>query len=250
MEFNSSDYFSYKKNKLQTHSREEKPLSKLSFLFQLFIATFVIIFIIIVVSIMKYSAKVDIEYSQGEIAQYNPQNSEETSSQGAYEDERGKIDKRLSFIQQEENAPSEAKIIEKTETHPEIIDPKHIENSKKIDKIEKIKAQNTQSEIKNAAQTANETPNIFGKKPVQETQDIQKNMIITSKVLIGRFVTFDEAQKAQAEIKVKDPSLTPFVRKTGDVFSIQMGSYQDFSTAKMQAQALKAKGFDVWIYQQ
>ncbi len=249
MEFNSSDYFSYKKNKLQTRTKEEKPLSKLSFLFQLFIATFVVIFIIIVVAIMKYSAKVDIEYSQGEIAQYNTDSPEENTNQNIYDDERGKIDKRLTFIQQEENAPSEAKIIEKKETHTEVIDPKHIENSKKIEKIEKIKEQNAQSENSKLLQTINET-SIFGKKPVQEPQKIQKNITITSKVLIGRYASFEEAQKMQTEIKESEPNLSPYVRKTGDVFSVQMGSYQDFSTAKTQAQVLKAKGFDVWIYQQ
>ena len=41
-----------------------------------------------------------------------------------------------------------------------------------------------------------------------------------------------------------------YVRKIGDIYTVQMGSYQDFYTAKSKAQDLKAKGLDVWIYQQ
>lgn len=237
MDFNSQDYFSYKKNKLQVQGgRQQKPISRFNFLVQLFIATFVIIFIVIVTAIMKYSAKVDIEYSKNAVS---PE--ENLQTYNLPEEEQGKIDKRLMFIQQEENAPSEAKIITEDTNHTQVIDPVHIENSKKIDKIEKIKTQNE-------AETLKEKISETIKK--EEKAPTPANVIITSKVLVGRFLTFEEAQKAQAEIKEKDPSSIPFVRKTGDVFSVQMGSYQDFTTAKAQAQALKARGLDVWIYQQ
>ena len=76
------------------------------------------------------------------------------------------------------------------------------------------------------------------------------NITIMSKVLIGRYETFEEAQKVQIKIKEQNDSLSPFVKKIGDVYSIQMGSYQDFSVAKNQAQLLKSEGYDVWIYQQ
>lgn len=248
MDYNSSDYFSYKKNKLQAKGpKQEQPLSKFNFLFQLFIATFIIIFIVIVVAIMKYSSKVDIEYSQGDL--YRQQEASRGNEEIIEDEEQGKIDTRLHIIQQEENAPSEAKIIVEEQTQTtQVIDPKHIENSQKIDKIEKIKAQNINSVTEKKPELIDKIQN----KKVQEQVPLptQKNLIIVSKVLVGRYQTFDEAQKMQAMIKEKDPSSTPFVRKTGDVYSVQMGSYQDFLTAKNQAQALKARGLDVWIYQQ
>ena len=71
-----------------------------------------------------------------------------------------------------------------------------------------------------------------------------------SKVLVGRFSSFEDAQKLQSVIKAKDASLTPYVKKVGDVFTVQLGSYQDFEIAKNQAHTLKSKGLDVWIYQQ
>ena len=73
MNFNTSDYFAYKKNKIQAEAEKpKKPISKLNFLFQLFLVTFIIIFIVIVVFIMKYSAKMDIEYSKGDLSMRNP----------------------------------------------------------------------------------------------------------------------------------------------------------------------------------
>ena len=88
------------------------------------------------------------------------------------------------------------------------------------------------------------------KKMPVETYEPSGNQTIMSKVLIGHYATFDEAQKMQNQIKAKNPTLQPFVRKVGGVFSVQMGSYQDFSVAKTQAQFLSSKGLDVWIYQQ
>ncbi len=256
MNFNTSNYFTYKKNKMQSDLKNtNKPISKLSFLFQLFLATFIIMFILIVISIMKYSSKMDIEYTKGDLSLHN---SSPTNSISGYsypaEDIQRKIDKRLILIQQEENAPSEAKIIADKTNNPEVIDYKYIENNKKLEKLEKLEI----AEKENQAFEKRELAKILSafdekvqdKTVKDDTLDVNKNITIMSKVLIGRYSTFEEAQKVQNEIKTKDPTLSPFVRKVGDVFSVQMGSYKDFDIAKKQAQLLKFKGFDVWIYQQ
>ena len=83
-----------------------------------------------------------------------------------------------------------------------------------------------------------------------DSLDVDSNVTILSKVLVGRYQTFEEANILQNDIKKRNPGLTPFVRKVGNVYSVQMGSYQDFAIAKEQASKLRAKGFDVWIYQQ
>ncbi len=251
----SSDYFEYKRNKIQsTAEKTKKPISKLSFLIQLFIVTFIIIFIVIAISIMKYSSKVDIEYTKGELSSNNI----EVGSNYNYDpsdDKQGKIDKRLILIQQEENAPSEAKIIEKdiSKIETEVIDPKHLEMNKIIEKEEKKqKAQNLVIPDKEENKLVSALGEITNRK--KEKEDIilpeNNNITIMSKVLVGKYATFDEAQIMQNDIKSKDPTHTPFVRKIGEVYSVQMGSYQDFEIAKKQAQALKARGLDVWIYQQ
>ena len=251
MDFDSSSYLAYKKSKIQNEiEAKNKPISRFSFLLQLFVATFIVIFIIIVVSIMKYSSKVDIEYTQGEL-QLSDGVTNNISNYAPVEDEpQRKIDKRLILIQQEENAPSEARIIEKSPMQPEVISQKHIEESRIIEKHQQ-EGQNLQKNTENNSKISSliEEVKLQNKIPVEElAQDT--NITIMSKVLIGRYMTFEEAQKLQTQIKAKNSSLQPFVRKVGNVFSVQMGSYQDFSIAKKHAQVLRNQGFDVWIYQQ
>ncbi|MBQ8634950.1 SPOR domain-containing protein [bacterium] len=253
MDFNSSGYFAYKKNKIQSELKEaKKPISRFSFICQLFIATFVVMFIVIVITIMKYSSKMDIEYTKGElqlasgavnsIAGYN--------SPAFEEDKQRKIDKRLLLIQQEENAPSEARIVSKPKAQLEVISQTHVEKNKKLEKIEKQQKLNKQNEEKNSKiSSIMEDVKLQKKIPVDNSL-VENNVTVMSKVLVGRFSSFEEAQKVQNQIKAKNPSLQPFVRKVGGVFSVQMGSYQDFVQAKAHAQKLGAKGLDVWIYQQ
>jgi len=253
MNFNSSGYFRYKENKIQKEiERQKKPISRLNFLSQLFVATFVFIFIVAVVGFMKFSSKMDIEYTKGElhlstsaintIAGYNAPVEDETQRQ---------IDKRLLLIQQEENAPSEARVIEKPKENHEVIAVSHVEKNKKIEKLEKQKKQNEQALLKANTKISNiiEEVKLQKKIPVQNIE-VDDNITVMSKVLIGRYNSFEEAQTLQSDIKSKNPNLQPFVRKVGGVFSVQMGSYQDFAVAKNHAQTLKNKGFDVWIYQQ
>ena len=255
MDFNSSDYFAYKKNKIQGQAiKQEKKISKLNFLFQIFITTFIIMFIIIVIVIMKYSTKVDIEYSKNSPLNNSSILNDAQTEEEIYKEQQGKIDKRLLLIQQEENAPYEAKIIEK-QNPEEVINPIHLEKNKKIENNEKfeqtkeLQKDDTKDILKPKITNPIDELTSNSTKKTQENI-INKNITIMSKVLIGRYSTLEEAQKAQAEIKSLNLGVTPFVKKVGDVFSVQMGSYQDFTVAKNHAQNLKAKGYDVWIYQQ
>ena len=252
MNFDSSEYFAYKKNKLKNELKEmKKPISRLSFICQLFIGAFVVMFIIVAFTIMKYSSKMDIEYTKGELqlAQGNVNNIVGYNS-SSDEDQQRRIDNRLILIQQEENAPSEARIVNKPKAHLEVIDPTHVEKNKKLDKLEKQKKLKEKNEASSSKLTAIiEEVKLQKKIPVEQSV-IDDNVTIMSKVLVGRYSTFEEAQKVQVQIKAKAPKLQPFVRKVGNVFSVQMGSYQDFAQAKLHAQKLSATGLDVWIYQQ
>ena len=253
MEYDSSEYFAYKKNKLSREMREmKKPISRLSFLCQIFIATFIVMFIAIVITIMKYSSKMDIEYTKGELQLSNGavNNIAGFDNIPGDDDRQRKIDKRLILIQQEENAPSEARIVNKPKMHMEVIAQSHVEKNKKIEKLERQKKLNQESEAKTSKLSSILEEVSLQKKIPVENNLTENNITVMSKVLVGRYSTFEEAQKVQAQIKAKTPSLQPFVKKIGNVFSVQMGSYQDFAQAKTYAQSLRGKGFDVWIYQQ
>ena len=259
MNFNTSDYFTYKKNKLEAEPELRQPVRhafKVNFLIRLFVATFIVMFIVIATVILKYSSKMDMEYTKGELSLGNTEVQNNISG-FEVEDKQGKIDKRLLLIQQEENAPSEAKLLMKQPENSNVIDAIHIENNNKIEK--QVKAEENKNKPNLVIPDKDET-GIAGaineiknhtKKTVEEIPlPENKNVTVMSKVLIGKFLTFEDANKYQEEIKSKNPSSSPFVRKVGEVFCVQMGSYQDFEVAKKTAQNLKAQGFDVWIYQQ
>ena len=277
MDYNSDDYFTYKRNKMRHNPppKQGKPISKFNFLFQLFVATFVVIFILIVLFIMKFSTKVDIEYTRGDLADLD---SNGNYSNTYYEEDskREKIDKRLVLIQQEENAPSEAKIISDNKNN-EVIDPQIIEENNKIDKKhslefkkkqeqkqqlqkEKIQTEEKTEQTINEEKTSAPVPKILQKQTLKETtkeaqedlelKPLQSNVTIMSKVLIGRYQTLEEARAMQTTLKGQFAQLSPYVKKVGSIYSVQMGSYQDFSIARKHAQSLQAQGYEVWIYQQ
>ena len=273
MDYNSDDYFTYKRNKMRHNPppKQGKPISKFNFLFQLFVATFVVIFILIVLFIMKFSTKVDIEYTRGDLADLDS-NGNYSNTYSEEDSKREKIDKRLVLIQQEENAPSEAKIISDNKNN-EVIDPQIIEENNKIDKkhsIEFKKKQELKQQKKEQTQEPkqpqeNETatsapiPKATEKEQAKEEAQIasppktltsDSNLTIMSKVLIGRYQTLEEARAMQTTLKGQFAQLSPYVKKVGSIYSVQMGSYQDFSIARKHAQSLQAQGYEVWIYQQ
>ena len=234
MSMNSPDYLTYKKSKINPQVEKQKRLSRLKVALWIFIITFSIIFAVVVQVVRKYSARIDIEYGRNADAIGG---SESVLSEGFGSDAKKLIDKRLKLIQLEENAPSEAKIISDEKENNEVID---LEQFAKIKDSGNIEDDEINIKIENAS----------SHKTAEQKQPQDNNVAVYSKVLIGKYSTFEDAQKLQNEIKTKDPTLSPFVRKVGDVFSVQMGSYKDFDIAKKQAQLLKFKGFDVWIYQQ
>lgn len=263
MDINTPDYFAYKVNKAnpEEHAFEDNS-TRFGFAFRVFFVTFVIMFIAIVFFILKYSSKMDIEYTTGEAFVQSPENKSALFGYGdTVDEEQRKIDRRLVLIQQQEKSPGEIKSSKKNDDAGNE-DSKQIIKNKKAEKAEKQKEKAKQNA---KAQTAPK-PAVAAPKPIllppQSTEEVrakkqsvenietEKNITIMSKVLIGRYSTFEDAQKVQSEIKARDAKLSPFVKKVGDIFTVQMGSYQDFSVAKRKAQILKSKGFDVWIYQQ
>lgn len=250
-------YFEYKKQKMQTQYPQaaNKFKSRFGFMFKIFVATFIVIFIILVIAIMKFSSRVDIEYSRGEVPYQDGEIVDST------DDEQYKIDNRLLLIQQEENAPSEARIISKEKAKNEVIDASLLEESQKIEKAKKLEEKKAHQKellenekLKQNAHMPALKPLLQMKeaetKPQKDKYQEDDNITVTSKVMVGRFADIQEAKETVEDIKTRIPDMTPFVRKMGDVYGVQMGSYKDFIVARNVAQKLKAKGLDVWIYQQ
>ena len=234
MSMNSPDYLTYKKSKINPQIEKHKRLSRLKIALWIFIITFSIIFAVVVQVVRKYSARIDIEYGRNADAQAT---SESILSEGFGADAKKLIDKRLKLIQLEENAPSEAKIISDEKENNEVID---------LEQFAKIKESGAagEDEVKIKIET-NDSAKVQEQKQLQDS-----NVAVYSKVLIGKYATFEDARAAQDSVREYNQGTTPFIRKVGDIYALQVGSYQDLTTAKQIASKFRAQNFDVWIYQQ
>lgn len=234
MSMNSPDYLTYKKSKINPQVEKQKRLSRLKVALWIFIITFSIIFAVVVQVVRKYSARIDIEYGRNADAIGG---SESVLSEGFGSDAKKLIDKRLKLIQLEENAPSEAKIISDEKENNEVID---LEQFAKIKDSGNIEDDEINIKIENAS----------SHKTAEQKQPQDNNVAVYSKVLIGKYSTFEDARAAQDSVREYNQGTTPFIRKVGDIYALQVGSYQDLTTAKQIASKFRAQNFDVWIYQQ
>ncbi len=267
------DYLTYKRNK--TESKTKKPIilidkKERGLVLSLCIGTFVLFFIAVMFFIASKTAKMDIEYN---IYGGNSLDTTETVvNEDNKEEVKPTIDKRLFLIQQEENGPSESRVITKDKDHSEVISKEQFEEIKSnreevIKKAEKQEFLNQPqaNEAKNEEvikpTIIDESKNIIvgenkiSIKPRLPLQPQVKQMseltipVVSSKVLVGRFATIEEAREAQKSLSTVVAGVYPFVKKINDVYSVQVGAFESFDAAKQIAGKLKSRGFDVWILQ-
>lgn len=237
MNMNSPDYLTYKKSKVNPNRLNKRRLSRYRIALWIFIITFSVIFAVVVQVVRKYATRIDIEYGR------NPDATQQADdlilAQGFGNEAKKAIDKRLKLIQLEENAPSEAKIISQEKDKNEVID---------LEQFAKIKESGIVHEDEISVK------NIDTKKSsdigASQKSDTGLNVAVYSKVLIGKYATFEDARAAQETVRDSNRGTTPFIRKVGDIYALQVGSYQDLEMAKKVASRFRAENFDVWIYQQ
>ena len=105
----------------------------LSILLKLSFITFCVMFICVVIFIKKYAKRVDIEYGRhgAEISKENgKQNLNDNYFNESYDSDKRTIDKRLILIQEEENAPSESKVLPQDRDKNEVMNLEHFEKLK------------------------------------------------------------------------------------------------------------------------
>lgn len=269
----SSDYLTYKKSKMNPArvQRVEKRAEKIRRILKLSFVTFCVMFICVVVFIKKYAKRVDIEYGRHgvEISKEDgKQNLNENYFNETYDSDKRTIDKRLVLIQEEENAPSESKVLPQDRDKNEVMNLEHFEKLKTNFDDELVEEETKPSEKPKPATKNPDTQTKAtesGLKPQinnTETENTDLNMNVQGiyapielapkaniKVLIGKYSTFDDAKNAQNVMKsVKKTA--PFIRKVDNVYCLQIGSYSNMDVARSVAGGYAKDGFDVWIYQQ
>ncbi len=238
MSMNSPDYLTYKKSKINPQKEHNKRTSKFRIALWIFIITFSVIFAIVVQVVRKYATRIDIEYDRN-MDSAAKQADSSILTQGFGSDTKRLIDKRLKLIQLEENAPNEAKIISNENENNEVID------LEQFAQIKESSANQDEGFIDKEIDT--KQSHEMGEKTINTNPS---NIAVYSKVLIGKYATFEDARAAQDSVREVNQGTTPFIRKVGDIYALQVGSYQDLNTAKQIASKFRAQDFDVWIYQQ
>lgn len=260
------DYLSYKqsktedKKKAKKYSKEEKIIA-----LSVWAGTFAIVFILVIIFVSTKSSKIDIEYGRlgkdtekGAVVEYQ----DEEDGEEIIRKERFTVDKRLFLIQQEEKGPSKSKVVSKDTEQSEVISTNTFneiktKNDEIIKKVNEIKPQDTQSStdiINNVVNLdSSKKVKIKPKLPVdtQNTPSEQPKLTsaieapkVTSKVFVGRYTSIEEAKKYQQ--KIAEPSI---VKKINNIYTIQVGVYENSNVAKNVAGKLKIQGHDVWIFQ-
>lgn len=215
-----ADYLEYKKSKSEI--KEEKN-SKVKYLSWLFIVTFSGIFCVIVLFISSYFSQIDIEHED------NLRNRENSVENSFIDTEKQfSIDRRLQELFQEENAPSTAR---NTNVEDEVIDKDEFDSLKNSNK-------EVQESIIKTEKLTVETPD--------NTENVSKENAPT-RVLIGRYDTIEEAEVAKNRMMANYNLEKPFVKKIGDIFTIQIGVYSDANTAMMMANKFSSLGYNVWL---
>ncbi len=239
MSMNSPDYLTYKKSKINPRlEQRQQRSSRLRIAFWIFIITFSIIFALVVQVVRRYSTRIDIEYGRN-LDSASKQADNSILPQGFGGEAKKLIDNRLKLIQLEENAPSEARIISSEKTDNEVMD---------LEQYAKIKEEGSTSDVVPLDDTV-ETTQSSDVSPLPQIIK-EATVEVYSKVLIGKYETFEDARSAQDAVREVNRGTTPFIRKVGDIYALQVGSFQDLEVAKQVASKFRAENFDVWIYQQ
>jgi hypothetical protein len=154
----------------------------------------------------------------------------------------------LTNIYNEEVAPSKAKVIEKSDD-PNVIDMnsyREMINSKKEEAEEEMRMPEKTQEKESSSEKVVLAPKIPLKaQNIEPKQEIP----VYIRVFVGRYKTLDEAREAQANINSipQFSYVSLFIRKIGEVYTIQIGSYTNKQVAKTTALKFGNAGYNVWM---
>ncbi len=222
------DYLAYKKakNKIRDNNANKKDISKnitrIEILLVVFGLSFILCFLFIMNVTGSLSAKVDIEQAHQGV---------EILDENSPIEQKGSIDKRLESIYNEEIGLSTARVVNKQDD--EIMDPEKYKEMK-----------NEQEQIMNERKSAENSPNLEVK-----TENEEEQVPVFTRVLVGKYYALEDAQAIQNTInKISGfETASPFIRKMGDFYTIQVGSYTNSDIARNIANMLDKEGYAVWI---
>lgn len=232
------DYLAYKKAKINSKDANIKKVknenaSKIKILLIVFGLSFALCFLFILNITGSIDAKLDIEENNHGV---------EILDENSPMEQKGSIDKRLESIYNEEIGLSTARAINKK--GDEIMDSntyKEIKNEQE----EILKGPKAEQKIEQKAENAAEN-----KEKNAEVNTPEKDSVpMFTRVLVGKYYSLADAQDVQGTIRNTKgfETASPFIRRMGDFYSIQVGSYTNSDIARDIANKLNEAGYSVWV---
>lgn len=159
------------------------------------------------------------------------------------------IDERLKVIQMDDNSAggSVKTKDKKTYGYDENFDNFSQEAEEKINlPTKKTKNENEEIEDDELVQSAHNPAPRPGSKDLSTPFSSPK----MSKVLVGRYATFEQAKVAQGILLDSGLKITPFVKDLGGSYTLQVGSYSSKAKAEEIASELQKNNFPARIVQE
>lgn len=225
------DYLSYdryKKNKKNVDSKN----SVLTFIVTFFIT-------LLVFTAVAKSLSPDVDVSIG--------NDSQTDAKDTGLGVKKFIDERLKMIQMDDNSAGVS--IPGSENKPSLINKNSSEDlSQEPEEKVNIPKDNTDSAI-----TDDEPVTPTAKKPPRpSSKDLSTPFVtpVSSKVVVGRYATFEQAKVAQEILLDSGLDITPFVRQLNGAYTLQVGSYSTRAKAEELSSELQRNNFPARIIQE
>lgn len=189
-------------------------------LIYIFLFTFIAGIIFVSVFLKGITPNIDLDIGENPVAAMNQRGDDENFNV------RAQIDQRLKMIQNDDEMPgvSERNDFETPE-----------------DIIKRLRGETVNS--KNIEKENNEEKNDITIEPVRvQMQDIQPAVTVT-KIYIGQFSTMEKALEMQDAVISSDVNVNPIIRTVNGYYTIQVGAFSSYDSAKSLANQLTNAGF-------
>lgn len=230
------DYLSYSRYKKKKNSNPNKRIL-------IFVTTFFATLLLFTVIAKSLSPDVDVTIGE--------ESATETKETGL--GVKKFIDERLKMIQMEDSnsGVAEKENARKTsEFSDTVFDNTNIDNEEKIN----IPSRQSKNEI-TEADTELEEP--MGSSSVRAPRPRTKELstpfnssVRMTKVYVGRYSTLEQAKVAQDILMDAGLGITPFIKDTGNYYTLQIGSYTSRAKAEGLASELQKNNFPARIVQE
>ena len=146
--------------------------------------------------------------------------------------EKNEVDERLRLLQMEDNTGSKDDEMFASELDEKVVIPerKKVEEEPQEEKVKEVKEVKEEKPIAQAEKEATPKPQETASPAPKAAQAPTVNQpaaatASTSKVVVGRYSTREQAEVAKSIIAESGLNISPFVRNIGGVYTIQVGSY-------------------------